>query len=69
MEENLNAAVQYAAWMTPGEVGTPAEIKLGMGEVIRRGLSKIAVYRDDAGKLHERSAVPPPGVHCFVEFY
>ena len=30
-----------------------------MGAVIRREFSKIAVYRDDAGKLHERSAVCP----------
>ena len=66
-EENLNAAGQYAAWMTPGEVGTPEEIKPGMGAVIRRGLSKIAVYRDDAGKLHERSAVCPH-LGCIVSW-
>jgi Rieske Fe-S protein len=27
--------------------------------VLRRGLTKIAVYRDKQGKLHERSAVCP----------
>jgi len=31
----------------------------GSGAVIRRGLKKIAVYRDDARKLHEMSAVCP----------
>ena len=66
-EENLNAAGQYAAWMTPGEVGTPGEIGPGMGAVIRRGLSKIAVYRDDAGKSHERSAVCPH-LGCIVSW-
>ncbi len=66
-EENLNAAGQYAAWMTPGEVGTPEEIKPGTGAVIRRGLSKIVVYRDDAGKLHERSAVCPH-LRCIVSW-
>jgi Rieske Fe-S protein len=66
-EENLNAAGQYAAWMTPGEVGTPEEIKPGTGAVIRRGLSKIAVYRDDAGKLHERSKVCPH-LGCIVSW-
>jgi hypothetical protein len=54
--------------MTPGEVGTPEEIKPGMGAVIRK-FSKIAVYQDNAGKLHERSQCAPSGVHCFVEFY
>jgi glycine/D-amino acid oxidase-like deaminating enzyme/nitrite reductase/ring-hydroxylating ferredoxin subunit len=66
-EENLNVAGQYAAWMTPGEVGTPEEIKPGMGAVVRRGLSKIAAYRDDAGKLHERSAVCPH-LGCMVSW-
>jgi len=58
-EENLNVAGQYAAWVTPGEISAPEELKSGMGAILRRGLSKIAVYRDDAGKLHERSAVCP----------
>lgn len=29
----------------------------GEGAIIRRGMSKLAVYRDEHGKLHERSAV------------
>jgi Rieske Fe-S protein len=66
-KENLNVAGQYAAWMTPGDVGTPEKIKPGMGAVIRRGVSKIAVYRDDAGKLHERSAVCPH-LGCIVSW-
>ena len=31
----------------------------GAGAVMRHGLSKIAVYRDDRGVLHRRSAVCP----------
>lgn len=58
-EENLNVAAQYATWITPGEVSAPEEIKSGMGAILRRGFSKIAAYRDDTGKLHERSAVCP----------
>jgi glycine/D-amino acid oxidase-like deaminating enzyme/nitrite reductase/ring-hydroxylating ferredoxin subunit len=56
-EENLNVAAQYADWVTPGEVKGPEEIQPGTGAILRRGLSKIAAYRDPAGKLHERSAV------------
>ena len=57
--ENLNVAAQYAEWITPGEIGSADELKPGTGAVIRKGLSKIAAYRDDAGKLHQRTAVCP----------
>jgi glycine/D-amino acid oxidase-like deaminating enzyme/nitrite reductase/ring-hydroxylating ferredoxin subunit len=66
-KENLNVAGQYAAWVTPGDVGTPEKIKPGMGAVIRMRISKIAVYRDDAGKLYERSAVCPH-LGCIVSW-
>jgi glycine/D-amino acid oxidase-like deaminating enzyme/nitrite reductase/ring-hydroxylating ferredoxin subunit len=56
-KENLNVAAQYASWVTPGEVSTAEEIRPGTGAIVRGGLSKIAVYRDESGKLHERSAV------------
>jgi glycine/D-amino acid oxidase-like deaminating enzyme/nitrite reductase/ring-hydroxylating ferredoxin subunit len=57
--ENLNVAVQYADWVTPGDVGTADEIAPGDGKVLRRGLKKVAVHRDDDGRLHELSAVCP----------
>jgi glycine/D-amino acid oxidase-like deaminating enzyme/nitrite reductase/ring-hydroxylating ferredoxin subunit len=56
-KENLNVAAQYGAWLTAGEVDSVDEIVLGSGAILRRGLTKLAVYRDDHGKLHERSAV------------
>ena len=56
-KENLNVAAQYADLVTPGEVDSEDEVKAGEGAVIRRGLKKVAVYRDDAGTLHERSAI------------
>ena len=58
-KENLNVATQYSSWITPGEVQSPEEIQPGSGAIIRRGLSKIAVYRGPSGKLRERSAVCP----------
>jgi glycine/D-amino acid oxidase-like deaminating enzyme/nitrite reductase/ring-hydroxylating ferredoxin subunit len=57
--ENLNVAAQYASWLTPGEVSDAAEIVPGQGAILRRGLSKIAAYRDESGTLHELSAVCP----------
>jgi len=57
IKENVNVAVEFGQWLTPGEVGSVDEIKRGEGAVVRRGAGKIAVYRDPQGKLHERTAV------------
>lgn len=56
-KENLNVAAQYADLVTPGDVDSTDEIKPGEGAIIRHGLSKVAAYRDEAGTLHQRSAV------------
>jgi glycine/D-amino acid oxidase-like deaminating enzyme/nitrite reductase/ring-hydroxylating ferredoxin subunit len=58
-KENLNVAKQYTSWLTGGDVSGVEEIEPGTGAVIRHGLSKVAVYRDTRGGLHERSAVCP----------
>jgi len=58
-KENLNVAAQYADWATPGDVEKDALIPPRSGAVVRRGFKKIAIYCDDAGLLHERSAVCP----------
>ena len=57
--ENLNVARQYADWLTGGEVKSADEIAPECGAVMRRGLHKVAVYRDAQGALHERSAACP----------
>ncbi len=54
--ENLNVAAQYADWLTGGDVASADRIADGNGAVLRRGLGKVAVYRDERGDLHERSA-------------
>lgn len=56
-QESPKSGGKYAHWLTPGEVGTVEEIKPGMGAVIRRGSSKLAISRDDKGNLHQCSAV------------
>jgi glycine/D-amino acid oxidase-like deaminating enzyme/nitrite reductase/ring-hydroxylating ferredoxin subunit len=58
-KENLNVVAQYADWVTGGEVDSPDEIVPDGGALVRRGLSKIAAYRDEQGRLHERSATCP----------
>ena len=57
VKENLNVARQYGDWLTGGNVNSPAEIEAGEGAVIRHGLTKIAVYRDELGACHKCSAV------------
>ncbi|HJR06288.1 MAG TPA: FAD-dependent oxidoreductase [Pyrinomonadaceae bacterium] len=56
-EENLNVAAQYTDHVTPGELSDVSELKAGDGAIIRRGLTKVACYRDESGALHERSAI------------
>jgi glycine/D-amino acid oxidase-like deaminating enzyme/nitrite reductase/ring-hydroxylating ferredoxin subunit len=57
IKETTNMASQYSDWLTPGDVSSPDEIARGTGAVLRRGLKKVAIYCDEQGKLHERSAI------------
>ncbi|MBN9122763.1 MAG: FAD-dependent oxidoreductase [Planctomycetes bacterium] len=59
LEENVNIAAQYTDWLTGGEVKSADEIPPGQGAIVRRGLTKLAVYKDDRGGVHEMSAVCP----------
>ena len=56
-KENLNVAAQYTDLASPGDVESADEIKRGEGAFLRRGLTKVAAYRDEEGQLHERTAV------------
>jgi len=57
--ENSNVALQYTDWLTGGDVSSVDEIRPGSGAIVRKGLEKIAVYRDPQGQLHERNAACP----------
>lgn len=57
LKENLNVVAQYASWVTPGDVTSLDEITPTTGAIVREGISKVAVFRDEAGELHRRSAV------------
>lgn len=67
VKENANVAEQYKDWLTDGGVGSEAEIPAGEGAVIRRGSKKIAVYKDENGAVHERSAVCTH-LYCIVDW-
>lgn len=59
LKENVNVALEYTALLTGGDVATAADIPAGAGAVLRRGLSKVAVYKDEQGTTHECSALCP----------
>ena len=65
--EILNSTAPYVDWLTGGDVSSTDEIKNGMGAIISHGTTKIAAYRDENGKLFERSAVCTH-LGCIVRF-
>ncbi len=66
-KENLNVAAQYTDYVTPSEVSSEDEIRPGHGAIMRHGLKKVAVYRDERGTLHRGSAVCPH-LGCIVQW-
>lgn len=65
--ENVNVGAQYTDWVTSGGVSSIDDIPPGQGAIIRRGLSKLAVYREKDGQVHQRSAVCPH-LGCLVRW-
>lgn len=66
-KENLNVAGQYGEWIMPGQFDQIKQIPLGSGAVIREGLRKYAIYRDEKGAPHCFSAVCPH-LGCIVRW-
>jgi glycine/D-amino acid oxidase-like deaminating enzyme/nitrite reductase/ring-hydroxylating ferredoxin subunit len=67
LRENVNVAGKYLEWLGPGEVRSADGVKPGGGAVMRRGLTKVALHRDEEGNLHTLSAVCPH-LGCFVHW-
>jgi len=65
VQESVNVAVQYADWVTGGDVSSEEEIGMDSGAIVRHGLKKVAAYRDQKGVLHRCSAVCPH-LNCIV---
>ena len=59
LQENVNVGTQYVKYLTPGDVSSASEIPPGTGAVVREGLKKVAVFRDEHGQCHRLSAVCP----------
>jgi Rieske Fe-S protein len=67
-KENLDVAKQLIVdYVRGGDVDSADAVPRGQGAVIRRGLQKVAVYRDEDGEAHEFSAVCPH-LSCIVHW-
>lgn len=66
LRENLNVAVQYGDWVTPGE-SSFGDIPRGEGRLVRMGTHKVAAYRDERGLLHLRDATCTH-LRCIVDW-
>jgi glycine/D-amino acid oxidase-like deaminating enzyme/nitrite reductase/ring-hydroxylating ferredoxin subunit len=56
---NLSIQKEYKEWFTGSDVADIEDIPCGQGAVMRHGLKKVAVYRDEKGGFHSCSAVCP----------
>ena len=65
--ETLNFGAQYADWLTPSDTASVEGVARGSGAVLRRGLSRVAVYRHEDGSVEEFSAVCPH-LGCIVNW-
>ncbi|MBR0698193.1 FAD-dependent oxidoreductase [Bradyrhizobium lablabi] len=54
--ENVTPVKSFAEYVAPGELHSLDDLRRGQGAIVRRGLEKIAAYRDEAGALHLNSA-------------
>lgn len=59
VRENVNALSQYRDWIRPGDVVSEAEINPGSGAVLSKGLTRLAVYKDQAGQCTRLNAMCP----------
>lgn len=57
VKDATQSTMPYTDWLSGGDVYTTHEIEPGEGAVMRDGLRKVAVYKDDLGRLYSCSAV------------
>jgi len=67
LKQGVNVASQFIDYITPGDEDKLKDIKKGDGALMRDGLTKIAVFRDEEGKIHKFSAICPH-LKCVVQW-
>jgi glycine/D-amino acid oxidase-like deaminating enzyme/nitrite reductase/ring-hydroxylating ferredoxin subunit len=66
-KENLNVAKQYTDYINDDEAANVEAIQPGTGAVVTIGKKRIAAYRDEAGALHQCSAICTH-LYCIVNW-
>lgn len=65
IKENLSDQLYYAKWVTActKTMKDIEDLVPDSGEVVRDGLSPVAVYKDPQGSIHKMTAVCPYVIH------
>jgi glycine/D-amino acid oxidase-like deaminating enzyme/nitrite reductase/ring-hydroxylating ferredoxin subunit len=67
IKEGANVVAQFTDYITPGDESHEDKIEKGEGALIRDGLKKMAVYKDEDGTVYKFSAVCPH-LKCIVQW-
>jgi Rieske Fe-S protein len=67
LREVGNMTSQYADFVTPGDIDSLNLLSREEGAIIRSGLKKVAVYKDENNVIHAFSAVCPH-LGCYVHW-
>lgn len=67
LKEVGNMTGQYVDLVTAGDIESTDGLALGQGAIIRSGIKKVAVYRDEQNVVHAYSAVCPH-LGCYVRW-
>ncbi|HEY0438582.1 MAG TPA: FAD-dependent oxidoreductase [Xanthobacteraceae bacterium] len=59
MRENMTVVKNFTEYLTGGDIASVEALPAGEGAVVRKGLKKIAAYRDESGTVQLHSAVCP----------
>jgi glycine/D-amino acid oxidase-like deaminating enzyme/nitrite reductase/ring-hydroxylating ferredoxin subunit len=57
VREATQSTVPYGDWLSDGDVDSASQVEAGEGAVLREGLRKVAVYKDEMNRVHCFSAV------------
>ena len=67
IEENVNAVKQYGDFLKGDQIDSEDFLAIGEGAIIRNGMKRLAVYKDEFGELHAYNAVCPH-LKCVVHW-
>lgn len=59
IHDGMNNTKQYLDWLTPGDQKKIESLHPEEGIVVRNGLNKVAIFKDEEGKVHCNSALCP----------